>query len=457
MADYGPRREIPSLERLSYDRIRRLYQTEPFTGGYPNPAVSYYRILEFMGRSQNLIVYGNENAARFGWMGAVAAGEIRRWVHRLYNMLENDRKEAKKQYDMLLREANEKARIGEEVDLTEIGILEEESERKLLKLSEPTEGTHVDVDTRTGQKMTWKEVSWGYNFNGHNTYALFIPRSSGTKGVIQESPGSPVHKMFCDIGIMRLDHLHFTDVSRKPGADKEGEFTFVRESASINGYQVVPTGDGGWTEWVRGAGRPDYQSRINFRWVSLEEWKNKRPRKDLYVERQLQPYVKPGVYESPSEVLATGYLYSGSPVHGGWEMHNPDVECSVLYDLHLFDFDVNRMPPIFQWITDLAETFAEWKPRSYPENRKYDQFYGMRGPANVPTIYGSNNILNARKAMERLKTWMKVRGIPLTPRQEHFYEKEHNDYSVETAHFSERTGDEVSYYEKDTVTACQIQ
>lgn len=171
----------------------------------------------------------------------------------------------------------------------------------------------------------------------------------------------------------------------------------------------------------------------------------------------MQTYVKLNHPELSVDQLGIGYLFSGSPVEGGWELFDPDSDCSVLYDLHLFDFDVNSLPPTFHWITDLAESFTNWKTRTTNPLNEFVQYYGMRGPANVPTPIGESNYGNSKKALEMLKKWMDANNIPLSPRQQHFYTKHHSDYSVETAHFTPERGGEAAYYGPNSGETCQIQ
>ena len=379
---------------------------DPRMYGRPSHITSFYRVLEFIGRSRELIVHGNKYNGDFVWMGAVSSVEMARWAQRLSMYM-------KRVFDREEEEAG--------------GYRGGTRPRPLVPNVELiTEDDIITPAPHEGLNMFKFDIRWRYAFHHHNVYALAITRTSGTKGELKynlAAPGDLLPRgytdidMHCKIRLIRIDHLFFKDVA---WGTRIGD-SVVRERSwplqvQIRGIDLEPNKP--QTHW-------EEKRHATFNWITDSGFRRQEP---LHhgISSDLRKYASPATAGDYTHNLLWGYKETGDPVKGGWR----ETDCYVPADLHLFDFDPSCPPAEFTWVPDLAAAYDRWDEKTPFLMDEYAQFYGMRGPAVVDPRAVMAHIDNPQLALRKLVRWLQSRGIPLSAYQRYLLNTPQNDWSV---------------------------
>lgn len=427
------RREVPSLQTIIRTKEIDRIASDPSSIQTPNQYTSYYRILEFIGRNKNLIEQAIYRPDNFEWMGAADSINLVQWCDALYATISKDPTHEKKPR-IFLTEFDDFMVRGDE----DYGI--------------------VDRPVRIKR--------WKYDFLSHSVYALVIPRSSGTRGMIKlnkyrveesDPPKTILREMDCNIEIMKLKTLEFWEMSvleddrGSSGSTDEGSSTRngngryknLETSVIISGHRLIPNINE--TEWFT-------EELLSYRFEQVRSWIKHNMREEWEAEG-LDAYKDPRIRGNTSGNLSIGYRHTGYPIMGGWGTS----ECYVPNDIHLFDFDPNTPPYEFMWVMRLAATFWRWQEKqpdssavSYSPNKPmFKQFYGMRGPE---LDFTGMRPVNYKTVQDALLDWMKSRQIPINDQQKHLLDSNRADYSVTRPDFRRRGRSTVDDSPLDTCT-----
>lgn len=436
---HGPgrnRSNVPPLSTL----VRREYidnvarTRERISLSEENPYLSYYRILDFIGRSPGLLQHGRDHPLDFTWMGAVDGHDINVWLDTLFSTFDADPR-----FNTVPISEEEPPGGSSSISVWDTlrrvpGTMTAEQTQTFIRRAEreyyiQLHPLEFGEERRDGFMYTTER--WGYSLLNLPIHALAIPRSSGTLGKLpcrqyQQARAYEI-RFDCEISIVKIESVRFEYKYKEYiFGTQAGERKLIDHMVELNGFLMIPSPSG--NEWHEGESirytfSPDRFLESDMRNLGLNSI-------------DLSKYMKPTMHASDIRDITIGYSESEKPIMGGWV----EEKCGVPFDLHLFDFRLKDPPLAFEWVMELAAGFARWKndmtfrPDKIPEEerkRRYKQYYGLRGPIPHPDPLQVFYIYRRdENILDFITQWMKENSIELSDRQEYALEDK-VDYSVE--------------------------
>lgn len=451
MADHREEelKSAPSLQTIIRTRYIDEAARDPSRIPSPNPYTSYYRILDFIGRSRELIEHAERNPLDFTWMGATNDNDIIQWADNAYSMLEDQAKNASDE-------------SGSSSTSTTTISTQTQGNRNPYMILENQEPIRRFFHGRDGL-VPIIERKWRYVFRDFDVYALVISRSSGARGWIiinEEHPVDPTRTVphardfDCNIEIIRIKQIRCEETREEnlfaEDEDPDEVFTMsepLERMVTIIGDVMYPNlNEDTWLEH-EDIEAFDFESRKDM--IKIMQGGN---------NSVLKRYVDPNSRMSVIDQLASGYIKTENPVVGGWA----NDACFVAADIHLFRFDLTNPPDAFKWVIDLAAGFWRWKeeadrlkqlPVTSSESRLMRQYYGMRGPVPGDQIH---RLYNYREMYSKMLDWMSANRIRVSNRQAYLLRAHPDDYSITSSDLRGRSRSRTAEEELPITHPCSI-